>query len=291
MPGLQSLPELANAEFMPMYLQQRVLQQADQANQYNQGAMQGQQQEIEAATLQNMFNRQNNPLKLESSRLANEGQGYANTIAGVNADIKQSLSAEEKKAKAAEYTKALSDADLAQFMNQAKLDMMSDDPATAKRGANKFNMSAEEQSRRNKHADDMDKQRLVNQGSADVANIHAAASRYGADQRGKASASGGAPWGKSYESQVAYFANAIQEAQANGDAEGEQKARDMLQLVQQAQASKPAVVSQGMRGEGQIAMPAGVATTPNRAPGPAQMPGASARPAAPAGTVSVISPD
>lgn len=159
MPGLQQLPDLQNAEFMPMYLQNRVLQQADQANQFNQTGLQQNQADLQAKTLENLFTQQNNPLKLENQRLTNTGLGIENRTKGVTADIAEGTKTEAMAAKRAELLKSASESDLNKLLADAQMDMQSDDPTVVQRGRRKMDASWGEITRRNTHSDAMEKQR------------------------------------------------------------------------------------------------------------------------------------
>lgn len=271
MPGLQQLPDLQNAEFLPIYLQSRILNQADQANQFNQTGLQQNQADLESKTLQNLFDRQNDPMRLESQRLQNEQQSMTNENAGITLGMRKELLPEEKKAKAAEYLKTQSDAALADFMAKAKLDMMSDDPNVAKAGRNKYMMSAEEQSARVKHQEAMERQSAQIASNEKIAAGHDDTTLKAADIRAK-SASGGSAMPRTFDGLINYWAQEAQMAAQSGDMVRHANANQMLQVIQQAQSAKPAVQSQGMKDAGQIDLSGKVPLRPNTAPAPVQIP-------------------
>ena len=289
MPGLQQLPDLTNAGDLPTYLNQAIMNQVGTANQFNQLGLQQNQADLQAKTLSNLFAEQQNPQLLKQQALANEAAGFENVGKRITAEQREALAPEEKKAKAAEYLQKIGDAELTTFMSKAKLDMMSDDPALAKQGRNKYMLSAEEQSKRVKHQEEMEKTGAEIQGRKDVANISAAASRYATDKRGATAAgAGGSPWGKTFEQQVAFFADKALKAQAAGDQEALTEANNMLDLIQRAQGAKPAVQTQGMKTEGQIQLPGTVRTMPNTAPAPVQVGPRAQQPQAPAGGLADV---
>lgn len=175
MPGLQSLPDLSNADFLPGYLNRAVVDQINQAQQFNNVGLQQNQADLEAKGLQNLFDRQNNPLKLDQQRLTNEGMGITNRTNAVTANIAESTQEEAKAAKRAELLKSASMADLQNLQAQAQQDLMSNDPNVVARGRKKMDASWEEITRRNKHSDEMEKTNAEIQGRKDVANIGAGA--------------------------------------------------------------------------------------------------------------------
>lgn len=160
MPGIQALPtNLDNADFLPGYLNRAVVDHIGQTQQFNNVGLQQNQADLRGKTLQNIYDEQNNPLKLRNQELTNEGMGYDNTIKGVNADIAKSTSEEAKAAKRAELLKAASAADLERLQADAKTDLMSNDPTVVARGRKKMDASWEEITRRNNAEDALKKQR------------------------------------------------------------------------------------------------------------------------------------
>lgn len=271
MPGLQQLPDLASLEGLSPYLNQAGMNQINMANRFNQTGLQQNQADLESKTLQNLFDRQNDPMRLESQRLQNEQQSMTNENTGITLGMRKELLPEEKKAKAAEYLKTQSDAALADFMAKAKLDMMSDDPNVAKAGRNKYMMSAEEQSARVKHQEAMERQSAQIASNEKIAAGHDATTLKAADIRAK-SASGGSAMPKTFDGLINYWAQEAQMAAQSGDMVRHANANQMLQIIQQAQSSKPAVQSQGMKDAGQIDLSGKVPMRPNTAPAPAQIP-------------------
>lgn len=185
MANLQQLPDLSNAGDLPTYLNQAVMGQIGQANQFNQLGLQQNQADLEAKGLANMFSRQNNSQLLEK-------QGLENQIKGVEARTASALEPEAREAKRAELLQKASKADLDKLLSDAQIEMQSPDPQVAARGQRKMNASWEEITRRNKFSDEMTKTREEIQGRKDVANIGAAASRYGVDERARTTAAKGA---------------------------------------------------------------------------------------------------
>ena len=84
-----TLPTLADLQDLYGAGSVSALNQAEQqyglAQQYAQGELQGQEQDIQSKTLKNMFDTQQNPQLIEQRRLENIGLGNKNTTEGVAA--------------------------------------------------------------------------------------------------------------------------------------------------------------------------------------------------------------
>lgn len=190
MPQMQQLPDLQNVEFMPIGLGNRILQQADSTQQFNQQGLQQGQADLEAKTLANMFSSQNNPQLLDQQRLMNEGKGLANQIQGVEARNTLATEGESLAARRSKMLASASEDDLKRLLADAQTDMQSDDPAVVARGDRKMKASWEEVTRRNKHKDTIELENVKGDRARDVANIHAGATRYAADKSAEARAAG-----------------------------------------------------------------------------------------------------
>lgn len=184
MPNMPTLGELGNAQFIdPMYYNQ-VQKTIDMGNQGAQQQLDQGAQNIQAATLKNLFDTQNNPQLVQAQGLANTGQGQINDERGRENGIKASLTEEEKASKRSELLQKASDSDLATFMAKAKAGLMrEDDPELQARSKKQLDASWEEIQRRNKASDKLDEIRETGQGRlntaaavAEAANSRSAAS-------------------------------------------------------------------------------------------------------------------
>lgn len=156
MPAFQQGPDLAGLSDLPFYLNQRGVQAADTAQQFNQLGLQQNQADLAAKGLENLFKEQNNPQLLESQRLANEGAGFDNTLKGVTSRMASELEPEAKAAKRAEYLQKLSDSELKKFYSDAEKDLLGDDEVKRRRAQTKLEGSWSEIQRRSEMQNKID---------------------------------------------------------------------------------------------------------------------------------------
>lgn len=110
------------------------LNQLEQAKQSQQTKMAQDRAALEASELQNMFNRQNNPHRVEASRLANEGAAFDNRTKGVNTRIAEQTEGSRLTAEQAEYVRKASKAELDGLEYAAQRMAYSPDPQQREAG-------------------------------------------------------------------------------------------------------------------------------------------------------------
>jgi hypothetical protein len=156
-PNYPSISELHQLQFLPPAQFDQANRQIGLANQFGtQGLEQGA-ANLQQSNLQNLYQEQADPMRLEGLRLGNIGTGFDNQSKGVKADLDVSLQAENKAAQRAKMLATASDEDLKRLMAQAQAEMLNPDEAIAARGKKKMEASWEETTRRNKAADELKK--------------------------------------------------------------------------------------------------------------------------------------
>lgn len=117
LPSVQSLNDM---QFLPPGLNQIAGQNIATQGQYNSGLLQQQAADLQAKSLQNMFDTQNNPQRVEAQRLTNIGTSNANDISGANARTKTALEPEEREAARAEHLSKMDESNLKSLTAQGE---------------------------------------------------------------------------------------------------------------------------------------------------------------------------
>lgn len=169
------MPDLAQLQFLPPGLNAIAGQQIQAAQGAQQQGLAGMAQDNQAKTIQNLFDTQNNPNKLQKSLLENENQSMLNKLK------QEELSPEAQEARRNKWVKEASDSKLEKALNDAQQMMLSDDPDQAKKGQDLYMRSGKEVSARAKAADEFKKQTSENDSRERIAAGNNAATRYTAD--------------------------------------------------------------------------------------------------------------
>lgn len=138
---------------------QQAQDQIGLANQFKQQGLASGQQDLQAKVLQNLFQSQNDPLKLQQQRLQNQGTENANMKSGVEGRTAMATENEAREARRAKLLAEASEEDLKRLQTQAIKEYESEDPATRARGEKKLIASKAEFDRRNATADKQKLQR------------------------------------------------------------------------------------------------------------------------------------
>jgi hypothetical protein len=160
--NLPSITELGQMEFMSPLANQQAQRQIDLATQFKNQNLDIGAQDLQTKTLNNMFQVQNDPLKLEEMRLKNSGTSADNIIKDINAQQRQALAPEELEAKRAKLVKEWSDSKLEKAMNDAQEMVWSGDPEKVEKGKSLYANSFKELSARMKAKDELAKQESEN---------------------------------------------------------------------------------------------------------------------------------
>jgi hypothetical protein len=274
-----------------------------QAEQLQQQNKQQFAEESQKRNLANMFDAQNNPMKLESSRLGNEGEAFKNQSLGVKArnDVAlEPLVLSDSKRKMAI---AASEDEVKGMGLQAQQWMMSGDPALVAKGEKLHSMSQAVVDERQKHAYEMEKQQVIRASAEKVAGIHAGATlgaaRIGADSRmSVAKARQGLDktvdqqlmGAKSSDQRVGVYETAARQAQLQGDDQQAQYYADMAnrnrQGILDARAAGANAIQDGKADISKL----GIATNPTVVPQstrPLPGMGSQPQPQAPSGAPAV----
>lgn len=171
---LPSLGELSQAEFMSPMMFQQAQNQIGLGNQQAQQNLDQGAANLQATTLQNLFNEQNNPQLVEQQGLMNVGRGYTNRENAVKAKQTEELAATDTEAKRAEMLKKVDEDKLASLTARGQALMMDPDPEKAAAGKKMMDASFKEQQRRAKEAAEQTKAETLVGGRLGVANINAA---------------------------------------------------------------------------------------------------------------------
>lgn len=151
--------DLAQMEYLPAFGFQQARDQLGLAKIAAQQDQAMQAEKLKQQQLANMFDEQNNPLKLDSQRLTNEGKRTSNLSDLMKYEDEKFTQNERREA---ELQKKLAEADAAKLQkisSMAQMDMMSGDPARIKRGTALMEASEAERVRRTTHERDMAKQK------------------------------------------------------------------------------------------------------------------------------------
>lgn len=124
-PGMEGL---GNMEFMSPIAFQQAQQQIGLANQFAQQNLQQKQADYTASILKNLFDAQNNPLILQNNQLKNEGMGYKNAGAQIDARKRAKLELWETEAQKEDYAAKTSADKLKTRMSDLEQDLVSMDP-------------------------------------------------------------------------------------------------------------------------------------------------------------------
>ncbi len=124
-PGMEGL---ASMEFMSPMAFQQAQQQIGLANQFAQQNLQQKQADYTASILKNLFDAQNNPLMLQQRQLTNEGLGYKNAEAQIDARKRSKLELWETEAQKEDYAAKTSADKLKARMSDLEGDLTSPDP-------------------------------------------------------------------------------------------------------------------------------------------------------------------
>ena len=124
-PGMEGL---ASMEFMSPMAFQQAQQQIGLAKQFAQQNLQQKQADYTAAILKNLFDAQNNPLLLQNNQLRNEGLGYKNAEAQIDARKRAKLELWETEAQKEDYASKVSADKLKARMSDLEQDLVSMDP-------------------------------------------------------------------------------------------------------------------------------------------------------------------
>lgn len=184
------MSQLSQIEFMSPALAQQAMGQLDLAKQFSQQNLAQGEQDLQTKTLNNLFQVQNDPLKLQKSQLEIEGTTADNVIKKIEAAQRATLAPEELEAKRAKLVKEWSDSKLEKAMNDAQEMMWSDDPKLQEKGKSLYANSFKEISARAKAKDEMAKQESENASRERIAAGNNAATlgaaRISADARSEA---------------------------------------------------------------------------------------------------------
>lgn len=175
--NLPSISELGQMDFLPSAQFQQANNQINLANMFQQQNLATGQEDLLTKQLANQLTQQTNPLKTQRMGLENTGLDIANTIKNVEARTKQALEPDDINAQRQKMLTELDDDKLKQFASRASWEMMQDDPKLQASGLRKIMASKAEFDRRNKQSDVLEKVAAEGANSANVANIHAGASR------------------------------------------------------------------------------------------------------------------
>lgn len=160
--NLPALPSLSDMQFLDPRFIQQANTQMDLGNQFAQQNLASGAQDLQTKTLNNLFQQQNDPIKLQ------QNQGTADTTTAeailkqIDAQQRQTLAPDELDAKRSAFVKQLSDDKLSKALSDAQQMMLSDDPATAAKGQDLYMRSAKEQSARASAKDQLTKQESEN---------------------------------------------------------------------------------------------------------------------------------
>lgn len=160
--NMPSLQELGQMEFMSPLANQQAQRQIDLATMFQKQNLQSGEHALQKAAMDNMFQTQNDPLKLQGKKLENEGITSDNIIKKINAEQRQQLAPMELEAKRMEIVKKWSDDKLAKAMNDAQEMIWSGDPAAAEKGKSLYMNSFKELSERRKHQDTVSLHKMDN---------------------------------------------------------------------------------------------------------------------------------
>ncbi len=124
-PGMEGL---ASMEFMSPMAFQQAQQQIGLANQFANQNLQQKLADYTASILKNLFDAQNNPLLLQGNQLKNEGMGYKNAEAQIDARKRAKLELWETEAQKEDYAAKTSADKLKTRMSDLENDLVSMDP-------------------------------------------------------------------------------------------------------------------------------------------------------------------
>lgn len=191
MPNMNELSQIYGNWNPEAYLQGR--QQVDLSNQFEQGRIQEQGQDIRTKELANIFADQNNPLRVENSRLMNEGLGYTNRKSAVDAAHAEGLAKWKLQADQIEQLKKIKQSDIDMADIEVKRMLRDPDPAVREQAqklweftdavrAEKTKWDREmekvryqEQQQTGRHVEGLQSQERIAQGNREAANTRAIA--------------------------------------------------------------------------------------------------------------------
>lgn len=142
-----------------------------------------QEEALRKQSLANLYEQQDIPLRLEKSRLANEGTAFENVGRGVASRVSAATEGLQLDAAKMKQILSASDDQIKMMANQAQQMTYSLDPAISEKGKRLMQLSAAAIEARQKHADEMEKVMMQRESAEQVARIGASASMYGADTR------------------------------------------------------------------------------------------------------------
>lgn len=205
MPNMNELSQIYGNWNPEAYLQGR--QQVDLSNQYENGRIQEQGQDIRTKELANIFSEQDNPNKVQNRVLTNqglektnEGLGYDNVIKGVNSRTATAMEPFNINKQQMEAIKSIKQSDLDMGEIQAKQMAMSQDPAVRAQGEQLLSFTSHVRDIKMKHDNEMEKERYTqgqqtgrmienNQSAERIANIGANSRQNVANTRSNGSTS------------------------------------------------------------------------------------------------------
>jgi hypothetical protein len=238
--------------------------------------MQQQEQELRSKQLANLFNEQNNPLKVQEQQITN--QTSQARLPGILAESESKARAEREanqltpermSAARAKFLEQASESDIAILESQARQMAMSSDPVKRKQGETLLGQTKGMLEEKQKHA-----QRLA------VIREQGAQTRQTNQERPQPAARGGAmtgPDGKlSFEKAAVFYTQRALEAAQSGDMEQAQAFKIMAdQFNEKAVALRASAAGQGQAGKVDIGAMGGVPVRTAPAATPMQIPGMS----------------
>lgn len=184
MPTMNELSQVYGNWNPEAYLQGR--QQVDLSNQFEQGRIQEQGQDIRAKELGNIFTEQNNPKRLQNQDLVNEGLGYTNRKSAVETRMAEGLEKYKLPAAQMEELKRMKQSDLDLADIEVKKMLRDPDPEVRKRGEQLWEFTDAVRAEKTKWDREMAKERYSQQQQTGRAVEGFQTQRYVAD-RGAAS--------------------------------------------------------------------------------------------------------
>lgn len=158
---MPSINELGQMEFMGFPAYKEAQNQVNLANLLQQQNLVKGDGQIEAQNLKNLFDRQNDPQRLQAQALANTGTGLENQSRGVKARNDVAMEDDDLEAKKqAAFAKA-SEEQLKGLSAKAQAMMLNPDPVVSEKGRKMMDASYEELTRRRKAADDVNKAQVT----------------------------------------------------------------------------------------------------------------------------------
>lgn len=158
---MPSISELGQMEFMGFPAFKEAQNQVSLANLLQQQNLEKGAGQIEAQNLKNLFDRQNDPQRLDQQRLANESTGLQNTMNGVKARNDTAMEGEDLETRRQKAFATASEEQLKGLSAKAQAMMLHPDPAIAEKGRKMMDASYEELTRRRKASDDLNKAQTV----------------------------------------------------------------------------------------------------------------------------------